>query len=128
MHIVTVDQRIELLAALRTAENHSLYLRQVLSRAPACNIKRHAGIRFFDLLRGRPARGSVLSVAHSFGFDAVQRVVVRENGQQNDKQHDHHADRDQRYYRLRHGTSSSFCVSGFSICITGIGDVPQQAT
>jgi len=34
MHIVTVDQRIELLAALCATENQSLHLRQILSCAP----------------------------------------------------------------------------------------------
>ena len=105
---LAVDKRVELFAALCAAEDQSLHFGQVLSRAPACNVKRHVCERLFDLLRGCPPRSSVLPVTHGFGLDAVERVVVREDGQQNDEQHNHHADRDQRRYRLRHGAISSF--------------------
>ena len=46
----------------------------------------------------------MLPVANSFGLDVVQRVVVCENGQQDDEQNNYHADRDQRHYRFRHSS------------------------
>ena len=46
MHIVAVHKRFQLLAALRAAENESLHLWQILSRAPACYIEWNCCIGF----------------------------------------------------------------------------------
>ena len=77
MHIVAVHQRLQSLAALHTAENQSLHGRALLSSTPCCNVKGNCDIGFSDLLIRRPASCSILTVANGFGFDIVQRVIIR---------------------------------------------------
>ena len=89
-----------MVSAADAAKNESLLRRQLLSLAPAAGTERDHMIGRVDLPGRCPPGCAVLTVANGLGLDAVERVVVRENGQQNNEQHDHHADRDQRRYRL----------------------------
>ena len=77
MHIVAIHQSIQPLAALHTAENQSLHSWSLLPSAPRCNIKGYRDVSFSDLLIRRPACCAILTVANGFGFDIVQRVIVR---------------------------------------------------
>ena len=77
MHIVTVHQRLQPFAALHTAENQSLHSWSLLPSAPRCNIKGYRDVGFSDLLIRCPACCAILPVANGFGFDIVQRVIVR---------------------------------------------------
>jgi len=82
MHIVAVHQRFQSLAALHTAENQPLHGRALLSGTPCCNVKGNRDVGFSDLLIRRPACCAILTVANGFGFDVVQRVVVRKKRKQ----------------------------------------------
>ena len=77
MHIVAIHQRLQSFAALHTAENQSLHSWSLLPSAPRCNIKGYRDVSFSDLLIRRPACCAILTVANGFGFDIVQRVIVR---------------------------------------------------
>lgn len=77
MHIVAVHQSIQPFAALHTAENQTLHSRALLSGTPCCNVKGNRDVGFSDLLIRRPACCAILTVANGFGFDIVQRVIVR---------------------------------------------------
>ena len=77
MHIVAIHQRLQSFAALHTAENQSLHSWSLFPSAPRCNIKGYRDVSFSDLLIRRPACCAILTVANGFGFDIVQRVIVR---------------------------------------------------
>lgn len=54
------------------------FTREVLSFAPKFRLKRYMGKGFLDLPFCSPACSSMLSIAHSFGFDIVQRTLPGE--------------------------------------------------
>ena len=76
--VVCINDGDDMVLASFTSQDQALFLREVLSFAPKFRLKRYMGKGFLDLPFCSPACSSMLSIAHSFGFDIVQRTLPGE--------------------------------------------------
>ena len=75
MDVVGIDYGDDMAFASFTPQDQALLLREVFPFAPKLRLKRYMGIGFLDFLLCGPACSSMLSIAHSLGFDTVQRTL-----------------------------------------------------
>ena len=79
------------------AKDKALLFRQMLSLAPQLWFKGDMGVGLPNLLFGGPSRGSVLTIAHRFGFDPIECVVVGKKREAADHEKHDGAYHDKRY-------------------------------
>lgn len=96
------------LSAAHTAEDDALHRRKIFALAPAARAKRNYMIGRVDLLGGCPTRRAVLTVADSFVLEVVERIVLGEEGHQEQKCQQSAAKQNQGPYIFVHVSFSFF--------------------
>ena len=66
------------------AEDEPLLVGQVLALPPQLWFKGNVGVGLADLLLGGPPSGTMLAVAHCFGLDPIQCVVMGNKSESTD--------------------------------------------
>ena len=96
------------LSSAHAADHDALFLRKTLSLAPMRHIEGDMSIGLADLFQRCPACRTVLAVADRFALDAVEGIVLGDDGhhQQEDKQSG--AERDERHGVMTHVAFSFF--------------------